>query len=61
MLFMAGQSSRTSCYRYFCIMIKPPKTPKRVVLTRVLLKPDNLVWLAVMLMLFTFFRVLYYL
>lgn len=42
-------------------MTKNPKTPKRVVLAKALFKPDNIVFLAIILMLFTFFRVLYYL
>ena len=42
--------------------MKPqPKTPVRILVAKALFRPDNLVWLAVMLMLFTFFRVLYYL
>ena len=41
--------------------MKIEKPPKRVVLAKVLFRPDNLMWLALMMMLFTFFRVLYYL
>ena len=42
-------------------MIKNPKNTRKDVIAKALFRPDNLMWLAVMLMLFTFFRVLYYL
>jgi hypothetical protein len=42
-------------------MTSNPKNPKKEALAKVLFRPDYLVWLAVMLMLTTFFRVLYYL
>jgi hypothetical protein len=42
-------------------MIKNPKEQKKEVIAKAVLRADNLVWLAVILMLFTFFRVLYYL
>ena len=60
MLFKAQQDNLFSNERYFCFM-KELKPPKRIVLAKAVLRPDNLVWLAVLLMLFTFFRVLYYL
>ncbi|HEX6193215.1 MAG TPA: hypothetical protein VFZ42_12660 [Chitinophagaceae bacterium] len=41
--------------------MKELKPPKRIVLAKAVFRPDNLMWLAVLLMLFTFFRVLYYL
>lgn len=37
------------------------KNEKKVAVAKAIFRPDNLVWLAGMLMLFTFFRVLYYL
>lgn len=42
-------------------MTSNPKNQKKEALAKALFRPDNLVWLAVLLMLFTFFRVLYYL
>lgn len=42
-------------------MTKTPKNPRKDVIAKAVLRSDNLVWLAVLLMLFTFFRVLYYL
>lgn len=44
----------------FTPMMKNQQNPQKDVLARALFKPDNLVWLAVLLMLFTFFRVLWY-
>jgi hypothetical protein len=41
-------------------MLNTPKNPKDVI-AKAVFRPDNLMWLAVLLMLFTFFRVLYYL
>jgi hypothetical protein len=45
----------------FALMTSNPKNEKKEALAKAVFQPDNLVWLAVLLMLFTFFRVLYYL
>ncbi|MGB8192860.1 MAG: hypothetical protein WCF67_13110 [Chitinophagaceae bacterium] len=42
-------------------MIRNQKNQKKIAQAKVLFHQENLVWLAVLLMLFTFFRVLYYL
>lgn len=41
-------------------MTSNPKNQKKQALAKALLRPDTVVWLAVLLMLFTFFRALYY-
>lgn len=42
-------------------MVKNPKNPTKEIIAKAVFRPDNIMWLAVLLMLFTFFRVLYYL